>query len=129
MRNVKTNAPSCSWDGAYRVLKGRNLLAIGERRPLVGLAPAAPPDTVAFLREQGYLVDLSEQAPDCAVYLDAATLAACHNQVQLIDVIESSPGALVRFWRWPLEAKSALCITGDLDALNLRDYAGRLFTL
>jgi peptidoglycan/xylan/chitin deacetylase (PgdA/CDA1 family) len=129
IRNVKTDAPSCAWEGAYRVLKARSLLAIGDRWPLVGLAPTASPDTVAFLRDQGYLVDPSERAPSCAVYLDAATLASCHNQVQLIDHIEASPGALVRFWRWPGEAKSALCITGDLDALSLRDYIGRLFTL
>jgi peptidoglycan/xylan/chitin deacetylase (PgdA/CDA1 family) len=129
IRNVRTDAPSWAWDGVYRVLEGRSLLALGDRRPLVGLPPTTALDTVAFLREQGYIVDLSQQAPNCTVYLDAATLASCQNQVQLIDFIESSPGALVRFWRWPSQAKSALCVTGDLDALSLRDYVTRLFTL
>ena len=30
---------------------------------------------------------------------------------------------LVRFWHWPAGVMSALCITGDLDALSLLDYA------
>jgi hypothetical protein len=48
------------------------------------------------------------------------------NEVQLIEVIESSPSPLVRYGRWPYGSKSALCISGDLDALTLFDYASRL---
>jgi hypothetical protein len=49
------------------------------------------------------------------------------NEVQLIEVIESSPSPLVRYGRWPHGAKSALCVSGDLDALTLFDYVTRFF--
>ena len=92
----------------------------------VGLPASAPEPVVAFLREQGYIVDTTDTAMRCAIYLDAGTLDGL-TQVQLVDHIEASPGPLARYWRWPDGAKSALCITGDLDALTLLDYAGRLF--
>jgi hypothetical protein len=39
-----------------------------------------------------------------------------------------SPAPLVKLGRWPDGAKSALCLTGDLDALSLVDYLSRVFT-
>jgi len=82
---------------------------------------------VSFLREQGYILDTGETATRCATYIDAATLAGLRSEVELIDYIEASPGPLVRYWRWPDAARSAMCVTGDLDALTLLDYASRLF--
>ena len=95
-------------------------------RPFVGLPTSTPGPVVSFLREQGYIVDATDTSVRCAIYLDAGTLDGL-TQVQLVDRIEASPGPLVRYWRWPDGAKSALCVTGDLDALKLLDYAGRLF--
>jgi len=46
--------------------------------------------------------------------------------VDLIEHIEASPGPLMKLGRWPDAAKSAFCLAGDLDALSLRDYMGRL---
>ena len=97
-------------------------------RPIPARLSACPLRTGAggiFLREQGYVVDTTDTAVRCAIYLDAGSLDGL-NQVQLIDHIEASPGPLVRYWRWPDEP-SALCVTGDLDALTLFDYAARLF--
>ena len=51
---------------------------------------------------------------------------AVRSPVELIRYIEESEGPLMRFSNWPSEAKSALCLAGDLDALSLRDYARRL---
>ena len=81
---------------------------------------------MAFLREQGYILDSSESATRCGVYLDAAALAGLPSEVQLIDHIEACPSPLIRYWRWPNGAKSVLSVTGDLDALSLLDYASRL---
>lgn len=126
IRNLETSEPTRPWDGSYRVLEGRRLQAIGTPRPFVGVTADAPPRTVAFLEEQGYVVDRGEGTAHCGVALDASTLARLESQVQLVEHIESSPAPLVRFWRWPDEYKSALCVTGDLDALSLMDYASRL---
>ena len=94
-------------------------------RPFVGLPTSVPGPVVSFLQEQGYIVDTADTAARCAIYLDAVTLDRM-TQVQLVNHIEASAGPLVRYWRWPNGAKSALCITGDLDSLTLLDYAPRL---
>lgn len=126
VRNIDTAGSSCAWHGAYRLLAGRTLEVPAGQRPFLGVSPDVPPRTLTFLHEQGYIIDRSELAPTCGVYLDAASLPDMADEVRLIDVIESSTAPLVRFWRWPRGARSALCITGDLDALSLVDYAARI---
>jgi peptidoglycan/xylan/chitin deacetylase (PgdA/CDA1 family) len=129
IRNLETTQPTHSWDGSYSVLESRSLQLSNGQRPFVGVAGETPSHTLSFLKEQGYILDTSPNAPCCGIYLEASTLAKLETDVQLVDHIESSPAPLVRFWRWPHEAKSSLCITGDLDALSLMDYASRLFTI
>ena len=114
------------WDGAYDRLQSRVLDVSADPRPFVGLDPHASESIVSFLQQQGYIVDTADTATRCGIYLDAATLASM-TDVQLVDYIEASPRPLVRYWRWPDGAKCALCVTGDLDALTLLDYASRLF--
>ncbi len=116
-----------AWNGAYHQLRTKELDVPAEPRPFVGLPANAPKQVVSFLQEQGYILDMGETATRCATYIDAATLARLTSEVQLIDYIEASTGPLVRYWRWPSAAKSAMCATGDLDALTLLDYALRLF--
>ena len=79
------------------------------QRYFVGLPASTPEPVVALLREQGYFVDTTDTAARCAIYLDASTLDGL-TQVQLVDRIEASPGPLVRYWRWPNGAKSALLL-------------------
>jgi peptidoglycan/xylan/chitin deacetylase (PgdA/CDA1 family) len=111
------------WDGRWSALERRSVPIAAGPRPFVG-AVGLEPVTVAFLRDQGYVVDDGEDARRCALVLTPAELP--DSPVALIDRIERSHGALIRFSRWPDGAKSAFCFAGDLDALSLRDYAGRL---
>ncbi len=126
-KNLETQAPQHIWDGSYQVLESRKLDLPLKGRPFIGVSPDVPVTTLSFLEEQGYILDRSDQACGCGLYLDAGMIAELGTQVRLIEHIESSPAPLVRFWRWPDEAKSALCFSGDLDALSLMDYAARLF--
>jgi peptidoglycan/xylan/chitin deacetylase (PgdA/CDA1 family) len=112
-----------AWDGRWSVLAARSVPIADGRRPLLGAVGVAPA-TVAFLRDQGYIVDDGHDAHRCALVLTDA--AETETPVALIDRIERSPGPLIRFSRWPDGAKSAFCFAGDLDALSLRDYVGRL---
>lgn len=82
---------------------------------------------VSFMQEQVYTLEIGEKANHCAIYLDQETNASFANKVQLVNFIETSTALLARFLRWPDGAKSALSITGDLDALSLLDFASRLF--
>jgi len=129
LRQLDIVEPTESWYGPYRVLRGRTLQLKPHERPFVGVAADTPSTLVAFLQEQGYLVETGAEASRCAIYLRATDLAALPNQFELIDFIETSPAPLVRFWRWPSETRSACCVTGDLDALSLTDYVARVFAL
>ncbi len=117
-----------SWDEKYYRVKSETLEIATDSLPFVGLASSAPEHVGLFLREQGYIVDRTEKAMDCGIFIDDDLLAKLPDMVQLIKYIESSAAPLVRYWRWPNGAKSALSITGDLDALTLLDYASRLYT-
>lgn len=129
VRHLDIGEPSPNWYGCYRVLEGRSLQLRRHERPFLGLPPDAPSALVSFLQEQGYIVEKGDEASRCSIYLSPTDLAAFHNQVELIDFIETSSAPLVRFWRWPASARSALCVTGDLDALSLTDYAARVLAL
>jgi peptidoglycan/xylan/chitin deacetylase (PgdA/CDA1 family) len=127
LRNVVTGAGVIPWDGATQALQSRELEVGAERRPFIGVAGGADAELVGFLREQGFILETGLAAPSCAIYLDANLLTALSNRRRLLDYIESSQEPLARFGRWPYGAKSALSITGDLDALSLVDYAARVF--
>jgi hypothetical protein len=125
-RNLEGHSAGPVWADAYRQCAERSLDVPALPRPFVGLSSDVPAWAASFLREQGYIVDSAHTARQCTVFLDAARLAPLASQQDLITVIEASKGPLVRFWRWPGGARSAMCFTGDLDALSLRDYASRL---
>jgi hypothetical protein len=127
IKGINVNGRSDAWDGSYqRLLSGSIEVPTGPR-PFIGVSEKTPQNVISFLMEQGYILDITEQAPDCSIYLDGARLASLTNNFQLINYIEASNGPLVRYWRWPNGAKSALSISGDLDALSLMDYLSRLY--
>jgi peptidoglycan/xylan/chitin deacetylase (PgdA/CDA1 family) len=128
LRNVETAMPTHRWNEDYRVLEGRTLPLRDGQLPLLGIAEDMPLETCTFLSEQGYFLATGDQARCCAVYLDRER-ASDLNQVQLVECVEGFSAPLARYWRWPNEKKSALCITGDLDTVSLLDYATRLFTI
>ncbi|HNR46639.1 MAG TPA: polysaccharide deacetylase family protein [Anaerolineaceae bacterium] len=114
------------WDSGYtRLTAGLNYLPANPR-PFIGLPPDISPAIKNSLQNQGYLLDQTETAPRCAIYLDSATLNTFTDENAIGAKIERMPGPVIRLWPWPNGMRSALCITGDLDALSLLDYAARL---
>jgi hypothetical protein len=119
------NGEGHAWDDRWAVLETRDVPIAEGTRPFVGVR-ALEPATVAFLEEQGYVVDPTEEASRCTVFLEPHVLGRLPSKVALIAHIEASSGPLLKLGRWPNAAKSAFCLAGDLDALSLRDYVGRL---
>ncbi len=119
-------AANVEWDGTYQRLITLLLRVDGPALPFVGLAPSAPEWVGATLKDMGFIVDSSATAAQCSLYLDGECLQRLQNPVELVEYIECSSGPLVRFWPWPDGMRSALCVTGDMDALSLIDYARRL---
>ena len=100
-------------------VSGRRIVVADGSAPFLGVSADVTPSTRESLASLGYL--LEEQAPErCVFHLrrDQPVDRA------LVDQLEAQP--LVRVARWPDGARAALCISGDLDALSLVDYARRL---
>jgi hypothetical protein len=57
VRNLDTGTAVHRWDDAYQVLEDRTLHLAGDQLPFVGLPAGAPAATIAFLKEQGYVVE------------------------------------------------------------------------
>ncbi len=125
-RNLELDAPTSAWDDVYQTLDSRTLRISADVHPFIGIAPDVGQPKLHFLREQGYIVKTGADAQRCGIYLDRALVDRLSTDVQLIKHIESATAPMVRFWRWPNAYRSVLSITGDLDALSLLDYAGRL---
>lgn len=124
-RGITKAGCSVPWDGVYERLLEPYLEMPAELHPFVGIEHA-PPGIMTVLREHGYIVATGQEAHRCSVVLTAAKIAELTNEVELVSFIENAPGPLVKFNPWPDGAKSALAITGDLDALTLWDYTERL---
>jgi peptidoglycan/xylan/chitin deacetylase (PgdA/CDA1 family) len=125
-RGFDPMVPAKNWDGSYFQLETCQLKINSETRPFIGLAANIPHWVRTTLRGMGYILETNATAPKCSLYIDENCLGLLGNAVALVDYIERDARPLVRFWPWPDGARSALCITGDLDALSFLDYAVRL---
>jgi hypothetical protein len=76
-----------------------------------------------FLAEEGFPIEISEDQSAYGALVDADP--ATWTEAEVLAQIDAAPGPLVRTWRWPNAARSALAVTGDIDALTLFDFAVR----
>lgn len=109
------------WDGVYRQLDGTSSTVRCEAKPVIGVSPRSKPYLSEFLRQQGYIVEAAEVGGGQAIFLDRAQFAY-EDEKPLLEEIERRSVSLVRLGRWPNGARSALCVTGDIDALTIWDY-------
>jgi peptidoglycan/xylan/chitin deacetylase (PgdA/CDA1 family) len=125
-RSVGVEAPAEPWmDGYQRVLSSKFVFR-ADRLPFIGLSPDVPSALTGFLRQQGYLVEQGADAQSCTFYLDRSDFAR-EDERLLLKQVEEGPWPVIRLARWPDGARSALSVTGDIDALTLWDYVSRIF--
>ncbi len=125
-RAVRADADTGPWVDGYKQVEATTLAVQAPCRPFIGLSPDASPELAGFLRQQGYIIEIGENSDSYSYYFDQAKFTA-GEQRSLLDQIEGTNRPLVRLGRWPNGARSALAITGDIDALTLWDYGLRLF--
>jgi peptidoglycan/xylan/chitin deacetylase (PgdA/CDA1 family) len=111
------------WHGGETLLEQRSFEVTSERVPMVGVSRRTPPAVRTFLAEEGLPVEESDDRVAYGSYIDVADTD--WSETAVLDAIEQSPGPLVRLWRWPNGARSALAVTGDIDALTLKDFVLR----
>ena len=124
-RNVDVMSESKDWDGMYSQVSGTRVMVRSESKPWIGVSTRSHPYLADFLRQQGYIVEPAEEGHTHSIFIDRENFGY-EDEKALIEKIESSRTPLVRLSRWPNGARSALCVTGDIDALTIWDYYLRL---
>jgi hypothetical protein len=125
LRRLELKTPSEVWyDGYQRSSHPTSCIVLSQKRPFIGISPDASPNLVSFLQQQGYVIEISTAAELYPLYLDYRTFSA-QQERSLLAKIEGDSFPLARLARWPNGARSALCITGDIDALTVWDYSLR----
>jgi peptidoglycan/xylan/chitin deacetylase (PgdA/CDA1 family) len=123
-RAVEVDARTVPWANGYRQVEAMTFTVHAPLRPFIGVSPGTSPALISFLRQQGYIVEISGETGRYSHYFDQADFVAEHER-SLLAQIERTGRPLVRLGRWPNGARSALAVTGDIDALTLWDYCLR----
>jgi peptidoglycan/xylan/chitin deacetylase (PgdA/CDA1 family) len=125
-RNVETDMEGLAqpWTHGYQRYETQSLILASGIRPFIGVPAGTAPELVYYLREQGYIVEVSDNSQNYSVYLDHVG-AIPENRRPLLAQVEEGNQPLVKLGRWPGNNHSALAITGDIDALTLWDYGLR----
>ncbi|MBL8055048.1 MAG: polysaccharide deacetylase family protein [Anaerolineales bacterium] len=124
-RAVELQTEAAEWADGWRRAAGLSFELRAARRPCLGAAPQTAPALLDFLRQQGYVVEVAAERERYGLYLDRPSFSA-EAQRPLLAEIEAAAVPLVRLGRWPAGARSALAVTGDIDALTVWDYGLRL---
>jgi peptidoglycan/xylan/chitin deacetylase (PgdA/CDA1 family) len=113
----------------YSVMKKQRFSIRSNKVPIVGIPKDSSRELVSFLKNEGFIFEMSEEKERYSVYLNNAEDFLEKDEVKTLETIHSSDLPLIRFWRWPGECKSALSITGDIDALSSADFLLRILEL
>jgi len=105
----------------------REFVVEASRPPVIGVAPETAPAAVNFLKSEGFLVEKSREPRNAGIYFSDLTNFSINDEKKLSEAVNNSPVPLIRFWRWPLGARSALAVTGDIDSITLKDFLWRFF--
>jgi len=120
-REVDVHANSEPWYGGFdRILETDFIFRAG-KRPCIGLSPHSDPALADFLTQQGYWIETDPQSQAYSIYLEQPEFTPADER-PLLHRLDHGKEPLIRLGRWPHGAQSAMCVTGDIDALTLWDY-------
>jgi hypothetical protein len=126
MRNCKANVLTTDWADGYKSIDARDFILESHVCPCIGVSPNSSEEAIGFLKGEGFVVKIGAQPGNCGMYFDSLASFNQSDEKQISEAIERSNAPLIRFWRWGGKAKSALAISGDIDAITLADFAMRL---
>jgi hypothetical protein len=124
VRGVDVTVETEAWNDVFRLTHTLDFELSAKKRPFIGVSPDSPPNLRNFLQQQGYIIEISKSAEMHTIYLDTHHFSYEDERLLLLE-IEQGNFPLVRLGRWPRGTHSALCITGDIDALTIWDYGLR----
>ena len=123
VRGMTTTPASVPWYGSWRYVPSSEAIVTGPTRPTVGVTSDVHPRVLRFLRDLGYITETA--APDHVLVVRERE-GSPEARRRLLQRLEESRVPLVRLNRWPRDSRSALAVTGDLDAVTWWDFLRRL---
>ena len=126
VRNCKVNVPVDEWVDGYESVSNREFIVESQICPIIGVGEDAPSDAIDYLKQEGYIVETGIAPDKCAIYFNDLKQIDDTDKAWLSREIEQSEAPLVRYWRWPERAGSALSVSGDIDSITLVDFALRI---
>ena len=125
LRSLQVKTATEPWfDGYQRALEMPVWVSQPQKRPFIGVSPHTSARLTSFLKQQGYIIETSSDPSLYSFYFDRNSFSTDEER-SLLNQIERADFPLVRLARWPNGARSAFCVTGDIDALTLWDYGLR----
>jgi peptidoglycan/xylan/chitin deacetylase (PgdA/CDA1 family) len=124
LRGVEAITETKTWEGNNRLAYPPVISFRSPLRPFIGVSRDAPPALSIFLLQQGFIFEQAADDQAHPIFL-ADPHFSREDERPLLARIEQGDFPLVRLNRWPNTAKSALCVTGDIDALTIWDYGQR----
>jgi len=98
---------------------------INGRKGTIGLAGRSPIEAETFLKEEGFLVERSNNPDEHAVFIDGGRQFSRKDEAAMLAQIEDSPFHVLRLWRWPDGMRSSFTISADVDSVTLMDFIRR----
>lgn len=127
VKNAGVNVAVNDWFNGYKIISDRNFVLESPRRPVIGVSTGSSPAAVNFLKAEGYIVEEGDNPDNYGIYLNNLTQFNEIDEVPLSQKVENSGAPLLRFWRWPNQARSAVSVTGDIDSITLIDFVLRVY--
>jgi peptidoglycan/xylan/chitin deacetylase (PgdA/CDA1 family) len=127
VKNCKVNTTTTKWANGYRSINTKDFLLESPVRPVIGVSPDSSPAALKFLKTEGFITEKSDQPDKYELYLDDLAEFTQADEKPLSERVEQSNIPVLRYWRWPGQARSALSITGDIDSVTLLDFVLRIF--
>jgi hypothetical protein len=126
IRNCKANALATDWADGYASLDARDFILESRFCPCISVSPNSSEEAIRFLKGEGFVVKVAAQPDHYSIYFDNLVSFNQSDERRISEAIQRSNAPLIRYWRWPEKAKSALAISGDIDAITLADFVMRL---
>jgi len=89
-------------------------------KPVIGAGPGTSQDFRQYLRNEGYLFEITEDRQGHSVFVEQDI-----DGQALEKTLAQAGGPLIRIDRWPRPFWAAMAITGDIDCLTLGDFLRR----
>jgi peptidoglycan/xylan/chitin deacetylase (PgdA/CDA1 family) len=124
VRDARTEPAGEPWHGRWRrIPAGAPFIIRSDVSPMLNI-DGLPAPARSFIENEGYAV-VSNGGVKRALPVHAPENFSAADERALSEAIERTDHPLVRLWRWPNGARSALTVTSDVDAMSLVDFLRR----